>query len=158
MQHHRYNNSNQFSAHVCFGQTAGWIKIPLGTEVGLGPGHIVLDRNPAPHLKREQPPLFGQCLLWPNGRPSQLLLSTCSSSYRYSLNKNLVVDAKSNSTQPSHKKLKYDPTQPNHGWTQPTSNSAIDMGRKAGGCCAPFGGTGSPTNTMCLGRCLPQYQ
>jgi len=25
------------------GQTVGWIKIPLGTEVGLGPGDIVLD-------------------------------------------------------------------------------------------------------------------
>jgi len=24
-----------------------WIRIQLGTEVGLGPGHIVLDRNPA---------------------------------------------------------------------------------------------------------------
>jgi len=58
-----------------------------------------------------------------------------------------------NQTQPnpSCKKLKfYNPTQPNHGWTQPTSNSAIDMGRKAGCCCAPFGGTGSPTNTMCM--------
>jgi len=25
----------------------------------------------------QQPPLFGPCLLWPNGRPPQLLLSTC---------------------------------------------------------------------------------
>ena len=31
------------SAHVCCGQTAGCIKIPLGAEVGLGPYHIVLD-------------------------------------------------------------------------------------------------------------------
>ena len=30
--------SPQFSSHVCCGQTAGWIKMPLGTEVGLGPG------------------------------------------------------------------------------------------------------------------------
>jgi len=29
------------------GQVAGWIKMPLGTEVGLGPGHIVLDGDPA---------------------------------------------------------------------------------------------------------------
>ena len=28
------------------GQTAGWIKILLGTAVGLGPGHIVLDEDP----------------------------------------------------------------------------------------------------------------
>jgi len=26
---------------------AGWIKIALGMEVGLGPGHIVLDGDPA---------------------------------------------------------------------------------------------------------------
>ena len=31
----------QFSALVCCGQTAGWIKMPLGTEVGLGSGDIV---------------------------------------------------------------------------------------------------------------------
>ena len=38
----------QISAHVCFGQTAGWIKMSLGTKVGLGPGHIVLHGDPAP--------------------------------------------------------------------------------------------------------------
>jgi len=27
---------------------AGWIKMPLGMEVGLGPGHTVLDGDPAP--------------------------------------------------------------------------------------------------------------
>jgi len=39
--------ARQFWAHVCCGQTAGWIKMPLGTEVGLGPGDIVLDRGPS---------------------------------------------------------------------------------------------------------------
>jgi len=34
-------------AHLYCGQTVGWIKMKLGTEVGLGPGHIVLDRDPA---------------------------------------------------------------------------------------------------------------
>jgi len=34
-------HSPQFLAHVCCYQTDGWIKTPLGTEVGLGPGHIV---------------------------------------------------------------------------------------------------------------------
>jgi len=29
------------------GQTAGWIKMPLGTEVDLGPDHIELDGDPA---------------------------------------------------------------------------------------------------------------
>jgi len=58
----------QFSIHVCCGQTAGWIKMPLGTEVGLGPGLTVLDGDPAPPQKRGQsPPIFDPCLLWPNG-------------------------------------------------------------------------------------------
>ena len=29
----------------------GWIRMPLDMEVGLGPGHIVLDGDPAPRLK-----------------------------------------------------------------------------------------------------------
>jgi len=72
--------SPQFSSHICYGQTAAWrIKMPLGTEVGLDPSDIVLDRDPAPlSKKRAERPIFGSCLLWPNGRPSQLLLSTCS--------------------------------------------------------------------------------
>jgi len=58
----------QFSAHVCCGQTAGWIKMPLGREVGFDPGDIVLDGNPAPPPKgAQQPQLFSPCLLWPNG-------------------------------------------------------------------------------------------
>jgi len=50
----------QFSAHVYCGQTAGWIKMGLDMEVGLGPGHIVLDGNPAPLPKKgaEPPPNF----------------------------------------------------------------------------------------------------
>ena len=44
---------------------AGWMKTPLGTEVDLGPGHIVLDGVPAPAKGAQQPPLFGRCLLWP---------------------------------------------------------------------------------------------
>ena len=68
-------------AHIYCGQTAGWIKMPkmpLGTKVGLGPGDIVIDGDPAPPMKWHcSPPLFGPCLLWPNGRPSQQLLSFC---------------------------------------------------------------------------------
>jgi len=41
----------QFSTHVYCGQTAGWIKMPLGMDVGLRPGRIVLDRDPAPPKK-----------------------------------------------------------------------------------------------------------
>jgi len=38
----------QFSAHICCGQMAAWIKMSLGMEVGLGPGDFVLDGDPAP--------------------------------------------------------------------------------------------------------------
>jgi len=103
---------------VYCGQTVGRIKMKLGTQVGLGSDHIVLDGDPAPltkgaqpHFslyllwpngwmnqdatwygvglgavsivlhgippKGAQPPIFGPCLLWPNGSPTQLLLSTC---------------------------------------------------------------------------------
>jgi len=37
----------QFSAHDCCGQTAGWIKMPLGTGLGLDPGDILLDGDPS---------------------------------------------------------------------------------------------------------------
>ena len=59
--------SSQFLVHVYCGQTVAWIKIPLGTEVGLGLRNIVLDGDPAPLPKGAQPPIFGQCPLWPNG-------------------------------------------------------------------------------------------
>jgi len=40
-------------------------------QVGLGPGHFVLDGDPVlPPEKRghsRQPPIFGLCPLWPNG-------------------------------------------------------------------------------------------
>ena len=39
--------TTQFLAHVYGGQTAGWMKMPVGTEVDLSPGHIVLDGVPA---------------------------------------------------------------------------------------------------------------
>jgi len=52
-------HSPQFSAHICCGQTAGWTKMPLGMEVGLGgPGNFVLDGDPAPLPKKGQLPNF----------------------------------------------------------------------------------------------------
>jgi len=70
--------ARQFSAPVYCGQTAGWIKMKFGTQVGLGPGDIVLDGGPAsPPPKGHSPTVFGPYLLWPNGRQSRLLLSTC---------------------------------------------------------------------------------
>ena len=53
--------ASQFSVHVYCGQTAGWMKTPLGTEVDLGPGHIVLDGVPANRQRgTAAPPSF-----WP---------------------------------------------------------------------------------------------
>jgi len=53
--------------HVYCGQMAAWIKMPIGTEIGLGLRDIVLDGDPAPPLKGHSPPIFGQCPLLPNG-------------------------------------------------------------------------------------------
>jgi len=38
----------QFSVHICCGQMAAWITMPLGMELGLGPGDLVLNGDPAP--------------------------------------------------------------------------------------------------------------
>jgi len=76
----RRGHSSQFSAHVYCGQTTGWTKMPLDMAVDLGPGDFVLDGDQAPLPPKgpaQQPPSFRPMLLWKNGRPSQLLLSTC---------------------------------------------------------------------------------
>jgi len=54
----------QFSAHFYYGQMAVCIRIPLGTEVGLNLGDIVLDGDPAP------PPLKGHS---PQFRPMSVV-------------------------------------------------------------------------------------
>ena len=60
--------ATQYSAHICCGQMAGWIKMQLCMVVGLGPGDFVLHGNPAPlPEKGAEPPIFGPFLLWPNG-------------------------------------------------------------------------------------------
>jgi len=49
--------------------------MPLGTEVGLDPGNIVLDGDPAPLPKKggQQPlPQFSARVLWPNGWMDQV--------------------------------------------------------------------------------------
>ena len=43
-------------------KTVGWIKMPFGMELGLGPGYIVLDS-----FTPQQPPILDPCLFWPNG-------------------------------------------------------------------------------------------
>ena len=47
-------------------QTAGFVKMKLSMEIGLSPGHIVLDGTQL-LPKGAQPPIFGPCPLWPNG-------------------------------------------------------------------------------------------
>jgi len=57
-----------FVTFVHCGQTYRHIKMKLGVQVGLSPGHIVLDGDPAPPPpKGVQPPIFGPYLLRPNG-------------------------------------------------------------------------------------------
>jgi len=53
-----------FLAHVYCGKTGGWVKMPLRMEVGLDPGHIVLDgaQLPPPKGGSTSPPgtpIFG---------------------------------------------------------------------------------------------------
>jgi len=68
----------------------GWMdRMPLVTVVGLGPASAKATlcymgtQLPPPTEKGTSFPtkLFGPCLLWPNGRPSQQLLSSCCSTY-----------------------------------------------------------------------------
>jgi len=73
----------QFLAHVCCGQTAGrtryggrprprrrcvrWGQLPPKRNTAP-----VLDGEPAPlHKNGAEPPIFGPCLLWPNGWMNQ---------------------------------------------------------------------------------------
>ena len=68
----------QFSAHVYCGQTAWWIKMPLDTEVGLGPGDIVLDgAQLSPPKKGHAPNFWPVCIVAkqsPNLAIAELLL------------------------------------------------------------------------------------
>ena len=61
-------HSPQFFAHVCCGQTAGWMKMPLSRKVSLNRSDTVLDGDPAPPPKKGQnPEILGPCLLRPKG-------------------------------------------------------------------------------------------
>jgi len=58
------------------------MKTPLGTEVDIGTGHIVLDGFPALRERgtAPPPPLLGPCVLWPRSPISataELLLHLC---------------------------------------------------------------------------------
>ena len=65
-----WGGAPKFSAHIYCGQTAGWIKMALGMEVGLdvlevglSSGNLVLDPT-APPVKGHSPPIYP---LWPYG-------------------------------------------------------------------------------------------
>jgi len=60
-----------FSANVYCGKTAGCIRIQLGTEVGLGPGEIVLDGDPPSSPLKGAHPLFSTTFIVPNGWMNQ---------------------------------------------------------------------------------------
>jgi len=63
-----------FPAHVYYDQTAGAIRIPLGTEVGLGSGDIVLDGDQAPiNAKGHSSPQLFVPLLWPASLQARIL-------------------------------------------------------------------------------------
>jgi len=55
------------------GQTVARIKMKLSTQVGLGPGHIVLDGDsaPPPPKGKAEPPIFSPYMLRPNGYMDQ---------------------------------------------------------------------------------------
>ena len=42
------HSPRQFSAHICCGQMAAWIKMSLVMELGLGQGDFALDGDYAP--------------------------------------------------------------------------------------------------------------
>jgi len=55
------------------------MKTPLGREIELSPGHIVLDgTQPSPRERGTVAPLFSAHVYCGHGRQSQLLLSSCT--------------------------------------------------------------------------------
>jgi len=71
-------HSTQFLAHVYCGQTAGWMKTPLGTGVDIVIGNLVLDEIPAVRERgTAHTPLFAHVYCG-HGHPSQLRLSSYS--------------------------------------------------------------------------------
>jgi len=58
-------------------QTVGWVKMPLGMEVGLGPGDIVLNEDLAPTTESGTATPHFSAHFSLHGCPSQQLLSSC---------------------------------------------------------------------------------
>jgi len=71
----------QVSVHVYCGHTAGWMKTPLGMEVDLCPycrPRCIRRGLSSPRKGHSSLPLFSDHVYYGHGRPSQLLLSSCS--------------------------------------------------------------------------------
>ena len=68
-----HSPATQFVAYIYCGQTAGWMKTPLGTEVDIGAGHIVLDGFPALRERGITPP--------PSFRPMSIVATVSHLSY-----------------------------------------------------------------------------
>jgi len=73
---HKGGTSQHFSGYVYCGQTAGWIKMPLGMELGLGPCQIVLDGDSAPAT-----PAKGAQQPRPSFRPMPIVATVANLSY-----------------------------------------------------------------------------
>ena len=74
---------DQDATYVRCGQTAGWITLPLGREVGLGPGDFVLDGNPSPQ-ERDTAPISAMSIVakWsPISAVGELLYTNCWPNY-----------------------------------------------------------------------------
>jgi len=86
------------------GQTVGWIKMPVGMEVGHGLGHIVLDEDPAPLPKNGTAPQFWAHVY--SGQTAGWIKMPVGMEVGYG---------------PSHIVLDGDPTPPPRKWAQPSS-------------------------------------
>jgi len=69
---------SQFSVNVYCVQTAGWIKMVLGIEIGLSSDDFVLDGDPAPSTKKGRSPL-------PNFRPISIVAQRLDASRCHSV-------------------------------------------------------------------------
>ena len=101
------HSSRQFSAHVCCGQTTGWIKMPLRREVDLGPGEIVLDGDLAP----------------PKGYSPQFSVHVCCGQRAGCIK--MPLGAKVDLS-PGHIVLHGEPAPP--GWTKMPLATMVDLG------------------------------
>ena len=77
----KWAETPKFSDHAYCGQTAGWIKMALGMEVGLSLGDFVLDGDQPPSPKRVRSPLPNFCQI--STVPKQLDSSRCHLVWRY---------------------------------------------------------------------------